>query len=195
METVADIVKFIHILGMVFMAAPLYSLIVVNERARFSGSMIYKVDRYMENVIKGQSLRCYVFQLTVLATGVLLVYLIGLGLSSILFNWVLAAKTILLLLLMALLSVVHFSIQPNIENLLDQVEEDPIPQNIAARISTLRLKRKKLASFCLLILITIVILGLQVFSRFTPILTVSLVILAAIFSWRVYKSPIRFGWI
>ena len=47
-----DILKFVHILGVVFMSAPLYSLILVNERALLGPSMVYGVDRYMENLIK-----------------------------------------------------------------------------------------------------------------------------------------------
>ena len=52
-----DAVKFAHILTVVFMAAPLYNLIVVNERLRF-GKAPYPVDRYFENLIKTNAVRC-----------------------------------------------------------------------------------------------------------------------------------------
>ena len=189
-----DLIIFVHILSVVFMSAPLYNLIIVNERAQF-GPMSYKIDRYLENLIKGSSIRCYVYQLTALVTGLLLVYLSGLGLASIVTNWVLAAKTGLLLLLMGLLSYVHFGIQPQIERLLAPVSEDPIPGKIVAAIKPLRIRRKRLAAGCLFLVVTIIILGLQVFTRFNPILTLALIVSAALFSWRVYRKPIPYGWV
>lgn len=190
-----DILKLVHILGVVFMSAPLYSLILVNERALLGPSMVYSVDRYVENLIKKTAVRCYVFQTTVLVTGIALVYLYGMGLVSILTDWVLAAKTGLLLMLMGLLSYVHFGIQPKVEALLAKVEGDPIPEEIASAIRPLRIRRKKLAAICLFIVIFIIILGVQVSDRYGFGPTVVLVILAALFSWRVYRSPLRYGWI
>ena len=35
-----DLLKFIHILGVVFMSMPLYNLIIVNERALFGPGMV-----------------------------------------------------------------------------------------------------------------------------------------------------------
>ncbi|MFQ6093723.1 MAG: hypothetical protein ACE5OR_13800 [bacterium] len=196
MGTLLNIVKFAHILGFVFMSVPLFSLILVNERARLGGGLNYHADRYMENIIKGNSKRCYVFQTTVLVSGIALVLLTGLGLESLVTNWVLAVKTILLLVLMGLLSYVHFGIQPQIENLLAQMSPDqPIPEEIGKKIRPLRGRRKRLAALCLFIVITIVILGLQVYSTYNPVLTIVLVALAALFAWRVYKSLIPFGWI
>ncbi|MFQ6082094.1 MAG: hypothetical protein ACE5WD_01900 [Candidatus Aminicenantia bacterium] len=195
MNTLTNILKFIHVLGVVFMAAPLYSLIIVNERARLSSSMIYKVDRYMENIIKRQSLRCYIFQLTVLISGIGLVYFEGFGLSFIITNWILTVKTLLLLVLMGLLFYVHFGIQPQIEKLLNQINDDPVPDEIAKSIKPFRAKRKKLATVCLFLVITLVILGLQVYATYNPVLTVILIVLAGLFSWRVYKAPIPYGWI
>lgn len=93
-----------------------------------------------------------------------------------------------------LLSIVHFRIQPAIENLLTQVQEEEIPFKIAEQILPLRLRRKRLAGLCLFIVITIVLLGLQVFSRFGVTLTAFLIGMAGLFAWRVYKSPVRFGW-
>lgn len=189
-----DAVKFVHILAVVFMSAPLYNLIVVNERVGF-GKAPFPVDRYFENIIKGAAVRCYVYQLTALGTGLLLLPLAGLSWGSLLTNGVLLAKLLLLLALMVLLSVVHFGIQPAIEGLLDQVEGDEIPKEIAGQIGPLRIRRKRLAAVCLFIVITIVLLGLQVVVRFGLPLTALLVGLAALFSWRVYRTPLRFGWI
>ncbi|HLC41788.1 MAG TPA: DUF2269 family protein [Methylomirabilota bacterium] len=189
--TLYPLLKFLHILAVVFMAAPLYNLIVVNERVRF-GKAHLQVDQYFEKIIRGNSIRCYVFQLTALVTGLLLVSLAGLPLLT---NWVLLIKLILLLALMGLLSVVTFSIQPRIDKLLAQAEGDAIPQPIAAQIAPLRLRRKRLASVCLFLVITTVLLGLQIFTPFGAALTIVLLVLAALFAWRVYRTPIPYGWV
>lgn len=182
-------------MGVVFMSAPLYSLIISNERAMLSASMIYSVDRYMENLIKRSAMRCYVFQITVLLTGIALVLLSGHGLALIFTNWILGAKTIILLLLIALLSYVHLCIQPGIERELDKVKGDPIPDDSAKTIRALRVRRKRLAATCLFLVLGAIVLGLQIYSRYALWLTALLLALTAAFSWRVYKSPIKFGWI
>lgn len=195
MEIGLSLLRVFHILGVVFMSAPLYALIIVNERALLGPKMIYSVDRYVENMIRRNAVRCYVFQITVLATGIGLVILSGQGLVPLFTNWVLAAKTVLILLLMALLSYVHFSIQPRIEKQLARVQGDPVPEEVANVIRPLRVRRKRLAASCLFFVLTTIILGLQIYSRYPAWLTIALIGLAAVFSYRVYKSPIRFGWI
>ena len=187
-------VKFLHILTVVFMAAPLYNLIVVNERLRF-GKAPYAVDRYFENLIKTNAIRCFVFQITAFVTGILLIVLGGQPLSTLFTNGVLLAKFILLLILSVLLSYVHLGVQPRIEALLSQVQGNEIPPEILQKIVPWRVRRKKLAGFCLFFVITLVLLGLQVFVRFDPLTSALLLALAALFSWRVYKSPIPYGWV
>ena len=191
--SVYDLLKFLHILTVVFMAAPLYNLVVVNERVKFGKAHI-QVDRYFENLIRGNAARCYVFQATALVTGVLLV---GLGGSWITLatNWVLLAKLIILLILTGLLSVVTFSLQPRIDGLLAQVTGDAIPQEIAAQIGPVRLRRKRLAATCLFMVISTVLLGLQVSAPFGIPLNALLLLLAAVFAWRVYRTPIPYGWL
>jgi hypothetical protein len=191
---VYDAFKFLHILAVVFMSAPLYNLIVVNERVGF-GKAPFAVDRYFENIIKGAAVRCYVYQLTALLTGILLVPLAGLPWGSLLENTIILIKLLLLLALISLLSVVHFRIQPAIENLLSQVNGDEIPKAIADQIVPLRTRRKRLAAICLFIVITTVLLGLQMFERFGFPITAILIVLAALFSWRVFRTPVSFGWI
>lgn len=140
------------------------------------------------------STRCYIFQVTALVTGLLLM---GLGSSfmSLFTNWVLSVKLLLLLALMSLLSVVHFSIQPQIDRLLGQATGDTIAPPLAAQIAPLRLRRKRLASVCLFLVMTTVVLGLQVYSRFAAMTTILLLALAAVFTWRVYRTRIRYGWL
>jgi hypothetical protein len=188
------IIKFIHILSVVFMAGPLYNLIVVNERVRF-GKAPFPVDRYFENIIKGAASRCYVYQLTALATGVLLVPASGRPMSALIENPVLLAKIILLIALTVLLSIVHLSIQPAIESLLSRVKGDSIPDDIAKGVGPLRSRRKKLATFCLFIVIVTVLLGLQTYGWYGLPANLIIIILAAVFSYRVYRTPVRFGWV
>jgi hypothetical protein len=189
-----DAMRFLHVLAVVFMSAPLYSLIVVNERLRF-GKAPYAVDRYFENLIKTNAIRCFVFQGTALVTGVLLVVLSGASLAELFTNAVLLAKLVLLLTLTGLLSYVHFGIQPRIEALLNKVDGEEISPDVAAELRPWRSRRKKLAGFCLFFVILLVLLGLQVFGLFGALLNGLLVVLAALFSWRVYKSTIPYGWL
>ena len=176
------------------MAVPLYNLIIVHERKRI-GKAPFVVDRYFENIIKGAAIRCYVYQFTALFTGILLIPLGGLPWSDLIVNQILLAKLLLLLTLTTLLSVVHFQIQPTIEAILSQVKGDELPEGIAKQIAPIRLRRTRLATVCLFIIITIVLLGLQVTTRFGLPATAILILLAALFSWRAYRTSVRFGWI
>ncbi len=188
-----NLLIFLHILTVVFMAVPLFNLVVVNERVLF-GPAHLQVDLYFENIIRGGAIRCYVFQCTALVTGVLLVAQGG-ALSEIVSNWVLLLKLVLLLVLTGLLSIVHFSLQPSIDGLLGGLSGDAIPPEVASQLGPLRLKRKRLAAVCLFLVILLVLFGLQTSVRFHYGLTIAMGAVAALFAWRVYNSRIPFGWI
>jgi uncharacterized membrane protein len=178
------------------MSVPLFNLIVVNERASLGPAFQYYADRYLENIIRRGAYRCFVFQSTVLITGVLLLLLGPLGVESIWTNWIILVKTILLFVLTGLLSYIHLHIQPSIETLLADVRPDSVvPGELMTQLKPLRVRRKRLATFCLFILITIIILGVQVNGPFDPMLTLALIASAGLFSWRANKTLIRFGWI
>lgn len=195
MENLYDILKLLHILGFVFMSVPLFNLIVVNERAIMGGGFVYATDRYMENIIRRGAMRCYVFQTTVLATGILLL-IDGPGISVLWQNGVVLLKTVLLLLLIGLLSYVHFSLQPAIENRMPESADTNIdPAAKAAELKPFRVRRKKLATLCLFIVLVTIILGMQVYRTFPLVLTGGLISLAALFAWRANKTLLRFGWV
>jgi hypothetical protein len=196
MENVDGILKFLHIISFVFMSVPLFNLIVVNERAMMGAGFVYATDRYMENIIRRGAARCYVFQISVLVTGILLLIFGDLGIRDLWQNGVVLAKTLILFLLMGLLSYVHFNLQPKIESILAQVSPDKAPpENIGAQLKPFRVRRKNLATGCLFLVIATIILGLQVYGAFSTVLNIVLFVFAALFAWRANKTLVRFGWI
>jgi hypothetical protein len=196
MGTLYSALRFLHVLAFVFMAIPLFNLIVVNERALLGVPFEYQADRYMENIIRHGAARCFVFQSTVLATGVLMLVAGPLGIGALWGNWVLLVKLVVLLTLMALLSYVHLGLQPKIEAVLATVGPDTSPPaDIVAQLKPFRVLRKRLATVCLFLVITAIILGLQVFRPFAAGLTIVLVALAALFAWRANRTLLRLGWI
>jgi hypothetical protein len=114
-EGAYPVLRFLHVMGFVFMSIPLFNLIVVNERAQLGSAFDYSADRYMENIIRHGAARCFVFQGTVLVTGVLMLIVGPLGIGALWTNWVLLVKTLLLFILMGLLSYVHLRLQPKID--------------------------------------------------------------------------------
>ena len=196
MENVDNVLKFLHVISFVFMSVPLFNLIVVNERALMGASFVYVTDRYMENIIRRGATRCYVFQTSVLVTGILMLIFGDLGIRDLWQNWVVLAKTLILFTLMGLLSYVHFSLQPKIEAVLAQVGPDKAPpENIGAQLKPFRVRRKNLATGCLFLVIATIILGLQVYGTFSAVLNIVLFLLAALFTWRANKTLVRFGWV
>ena len=196
MEIFYSVLIFFHVMGFVFMSTPLFNLIVVNERTLIGSSFNYQADRYMENIIRHGAIRCYVFQITVLISGVLLLIYGPLGIEALWTSWVVLAKTLILFTMMGLLSYVHFNLQPKIESYMSKIGPgDPVPDNFSAQMKPYRVRRKRLATFCLFLVITAIILGLQVYNLFNPILTIILIGLSVFFTWRANKALVRFGWI
>ncbi len=196
MENAYALLKVVHVLGFVFMSIPLFNLIAVNERAQLGPTFNYHADRYMENIIRRGATRCFTFQATVLITGVLLLIAGPLGIGALWSNWVLAVKTLLLFALMGLLSYVHLGLQPKIEALLADVgPEAAAPEGLAARLKPYRVRRKRLATFCLFLVIVTIVLGLQVYRGFSPGLNIALIALAGLFAWRASRTLVRFGWV
>ena len=196
MDNIYNLLIFLHVMGFVFMSVPLFNLIVVNERALLGVSFNYYADRYMENIIKHGAYRCYIFQLTVLITGVLFILFGPFEFEALWMNWKILIKTILLFILMGMLSYVHFKLQPKIESYLSELnEKSAIPDNLVSQLKPFRVRRKWMATFCLFLVIVSIILGLQVYDSFSPILNIILIGLAGLFVLKVNKTLIRFGWV
>ena len=75
-------VLMLHLVATLFMAAPLYALLAVGERGRFTIPPNYNTDRYLENILKSQPRRCYAYMAMILVTGILLTWSKGWGSTS-----------------------------------------------------------------------------------------------------------------
>jgi len=196
LDNLYQVLKLWHVLSFVFMSIPLFNLIVVNERALMGSSFIYGADSYMENIIRHGASRCYVFQLSVFISGILLLVYSSAGIQTIFTNQIMLIKTSLLFVLMGLLSYVHFSLQPKIDSFFkDITAETKVPDNFLATVKPLRVLRKNMATVCLFLVITTIILGMQVYVVFSWQLNLILIGFAALFAYRVNKTLILFGWI
>lgn len=187
-----DAVLLLHLVAMLFMAAPLYMLIIVNERARFGGPPNYNTDRYMENIIKSQPIRCYAYMAIIFITGILLTWDRGWIWS----DWALIGKLAAFGLLLSLLSFVHFYIQPRIEGVLAGCKPgEEVPTTERPTLVAWRIRRKRLASVCLFLVLTALIMGLRVTWFYEPWLVAPFMAAAAVFAWRAYRTPVRTGWL
>lgn len=193
MDALLQVLGVLHVLTAILMAWPFYALVAVNQRARLGPPVGDRADTYMENIVKNRTVPCFVFQATALVTGVALVLARGLSLGTLLTNPLLAAKLLLLLLIAVLLTYVHVGLQPRIDALFAEAG-NPISGETATRIAALRLRRKRLASICMFVVLTVAMLGVQVWTPFTGWLTTVLVIAIALFTWRSYKSVTPYGW-
>ena len=193
MTTIISILKVTHIITAILMAWPFYALVAVNQRVRLGPPLGDRTDTYMENIIKNRTIPCFVFQVTALISGLALVLLRGFGLGALVTIPVLGLKFLLLVLVMGLLSFVHLSLQPQIDALFAQAG-NPVSADLAPRIGALRLRRKRLASICMFVVLTASMLGVQVWAPFPLWLTILLVIALALFTWRAYNSVTPYGW-
>ncbi len=189
---VQSVVLLLHLVAMLFMAAPLYALLAVGERGRFTVPPNYNTDRYLENILKSQPLRCYAYLAVILVTGVLLTWYKGWVWT----DWALIAKLVAFTALVWLLSYVHFVIQPHIETILTGWKPgEEVPAEKKSTFLTWRGRRKRLAGICLFLVLTALIMGVRVTFSYMPwYIVVAFLVAAVLFAWRVYRNPVRFGW-
>ncbi len=194
MDTLESIVRVIHVVTAVLMAWPFYALVAVNQRARLGPPLGDRVDTYLENIIKNRAVPCYVFQATALVSGLALIFLHGQSPGALIAYPVLGLKFLFLLLIAAALSRVVFGLQPQIDRLFAE-GGSPVSAEVAPRIAKLRLARKQTASFCLFLVLTNVVLGLEAWIAFPVWLTVVLIAAVAFFTWRAFTSVTPYGWV
>src|SRR3990172_12175238 len=94
----------VHLLSTLLMAAPFYMLVIVNERARFGAPLGYFTDRYMENIIRNNAVRCFIFQGTMAGSGLWLTYVTRHSFMPLLTEPALIVKWVALVILVSLLS-------------------------------------------------------------------------------------------
>ena len=195
MEEWRSIILVIHLVSTLFMAAPLYMLIIVNERARFGLPPGYNTDPYMENIIKGQPIRCYAYLAVILITGLLLIWITGLKWTSLFSDWTLAIKVGAFILLVSFLSYIHFGLQPKIETILSTIKPDGLlSEEMRPKLIALRMRRKKFSGLCLFLVLTSLLAGARLTLGLSPLVFLLLVCLSALFAWRAYKVPLPKGW-
>ena len=193
MDTLLSILKVIHIVNAILMAWPFYALVIVNQRVRLGPPLGDRADTYLENILKNRTIPGFVFQATAMVSGLALMFIRGQGLGALLANPALGLKFFLLVSIAALLSYVHLSLQPQIDALFAQAG-NPMPADLAPRIGALRLRRKRMASTCLFVVLISAMLGVQVWAPFPLWLTAVLIAAIAVFTWRAYKSVTPYGW-
>lgn len=186
------VVLLLHLVAMLFMAAPLYALLAVNERGRFKIPPNYNTDRYLENILKSQPVRCFAYLAVILITGILLTW----ARDWIWTDWALIVKLVAFATLVSLLSYVHFTIQPHIERILAGWKPgEEIPPEKKSTFLAWRGRRKRLAGICLFLVLTSLIMGVKVTFSYMPwYIVVAFLVAATLFAWRVYRNPVRFGW-
>lgn len=196
MEVFYDLIRFFHVISFVFMCVLLFNLIVANERVLHGISYNFNADKHIETIIKSGVVWCYINQLTILITGLLLLILGHLGFEALWTDWIILAKTIIILVLMGTISLVHFKLQPKIESLFTALTTDSkITDEMILKLRPYRLWRKWMTTFYLFLVIVAVILGIQVYEPFTLETTIALIVLTGLFSLFADKIFLRFGWI
>jgi hypothetical protein len=188
------VLRVIHIVTAILMAWPFYALVAVNQRVRLGPPLGDRTDIYIENIIKNRTIPCFVFQATVLISGLALTGLRGRSLGLLITNPMLGLKFLLLVLIAGLLWYVHASVQPRIDALFAKAEP-PILGDLASEIGSLRARRKRFASVCLFAVLTSAMFGVQVWIPFPLWLRAVLVVAIGLFTWRAYTSEIPYGWV
>ncbi len=194
METAISIVRVIHVINAVLMAWPFYALVAVNQRAKLGPPVGDRVDVYMENIIKNRTIPCFAFQATALLSGAILVVLSGHSLGELFMNPILALKFFPLLLIGGLLTYVTIFLQPRIDALFAQAGGSTASPELVKQIGPLRLRRKRLATVCLFVVLFSVMLGVQVWAPLPSWLTLLLTAVIGLFTWRAYSSVTPYGW-
>ena len=196
MDIIYDLLRFFHVISFVFMCVLLFNLIVANERVLLGLSFNYDADNHLENIIKNGFNWCYIFQATTLFTGILLLLLGNIGIEGLWTDWIVITKTLILIVLMGTVSYVHFKLQPKIESFLGVIKTDrELPGTIFLKLKPYRLLRKWITSFYLFLVISAIVLGIQVYATFNPLLSIILIGIAGLFSLKADKILLRFGWI
>jgi hypothetical protein len=143
-----------------------------------------RVDTYLGNIIKNRTVPCYVFQATVLVSGLALIWLHGGDALTLVNDPGLGVKFLLLLAVAVSLAYVLVRLQPRLDALFAQGGGAPLPSELATEVARLRLRRKRMASICLLAVLSAAVLGVQAAHPFPLWITLYFIVGAVLFTWR-----------
>lgn len=188
------VVRVIHVISAILMIWPFYALVAVNQRARLGPPLGDRVDTYLETLIKNRTVPCNVFQATVLLSGLAMIWLEGGDALTLVNNPGLGVKLLLLLAMAGSLTYVFLRLQPQIDALFAQGAGAPFPPELATAVARLRLRRKRMASLCLMAVLSAAVLGVQAVQPFPLWITLVFIVGAALFTWRSYRSVTTYGW-
>lgn len=194
MEDARGLLVLIHVASALFMAAPLYMLIIVNERARLGAPLGLPHDAYLENIIRQQPIRCYAYLAVLAATGVALAVSPA-GVDGLLVPSVLV-KLAVTAVIFGILSYVHFGLQPRIDAQLATLVPGAPPSDEAKRVlPALRARRKRLAATCFFLVLVAAVFGVRLLVALSPLATAVVLVVALALAWRAYRTGVRFGYV
>jgi hypothetical protein len=181
----------IHAVSALLMAWPFYGTIITGERMRL-GPPVDRADTYMENIIRQQSYRCVVYQVTMFVTGAWIVFLrVGGNWQAIYSaNYLLIAKVLLVVLLVGMNTYMVFYLQPRIDKLLGSAKNS---EDDSKQLGKYRGRRRWMAAVCLWYVLMAVILGVQVWDSFGQMFILVAAVIAGLFVLRAYKGLSPYG--
>lgn len=193
MDDLRGLLVVLHVASALFMAAPLYMLIIVNERARLGAALGAPHDTYLENIVRRQPIRCYAYLAVLSLTGFWLAIWSGtegLAVPSVL------VKIAATVVLFVILSYVHFSLQPRIDAQIATLAPGAAVSDEAKRIlPALRARRKRLAATCLFFVLVAAIFGVRLSAALSPLATAVVLVFALALAWRAHQTGVRFGYL
>lgn len=194
MDDARGLLVLLHVASALFMAAPLYMLIIVNERARLGAPLGLPHDAYLENIVRRQPTRCYAYLAVLAITGVVLALQSG-GTEALLVPTILV-KIASTIVLFAILSYVHFSLQPRIDGLVGRLAPGaPPPDDVKLELPALRTRRKRLAATCLFFVLVAAAFGVRLLVSLSPLATAVVIVAALALAWRAYRTGVRYGYV
>ncbi len=191
-NTVLHTLIVIHAISAVLMAWPFYALVLTGERGKL-GPPLNRADNLQENIIRKQSHRCLVYQISLLITGIWIIMLKvdGALLHTFQTNLRMLAKLLLLILLVGMNIYMVFYLQRRIDENIALLPADP---DVVPLIAKYRGRRRWMAAICLWYVLMAVVLGVQAWASFGQTFIILAAVVAALFVIRAYLRLSPWGW-
>ncbi|HJO91449.1 MAG TPA: hypothetical protein QF606_07250, partial [Anaerolineales bacterium] len=123
---IVNILIIVHAVAAIFMAWPFYALILTGERSKLEPPFNI-ADDLQENIIRAQSYRCLVYQISLLISGITIIILKTDGelLQTLQTNLRILAKVLLVVLLVCMNIYMVFYLQERIDKNIRLFPENP----------------------------------------------------------------------